>query len=77
MAERIRALYPGCSPEEAGRIAAHTAARGTGCMGRSAAGRALDDQALKLAVGAWVRYRWRNNARMVFAWQRRARPGRG
>jgi hypothetical protein len=77
MAERIRALYPGCSPDEAGRIAAHTAARGSGRVGRSAAGRALDDQALKLAVGAWVRYRWRNNARMVFAWQRRARPGRG
>jgi hypothetical protein len=57
MAERIRALYPGCPPAEAVRISAHTAARGSGRVGRSATGRALDDQALKLAVGAWVRHR--------------------
>ena len=57
MTEKIRALYPGCPPEEACRIAAHTAARGSGRAGRSAAGRALDDHALALAVAAWVRHR--------------------
>ena len=57
MAEKIRALYPGCPPAEARGIAAHTAARGSGRVGRSAAGRALDDQALALAVAAWVRHR--------------------
>ena len=57
MAEKIRELYPGCPAEEARRIAAHTAARGSGRVGRSAAGRALDDHALELAVGAYVRHR--------------------
>jgi hypothetical protein len=57
MAEKIRALYPGCPPKEALGIAAHTAARGSGRVGRSAAGRALDDHALELAVAAWVRHR--------------------
>ena len=57
MAERIRALYPGCPPEEARGIAAHTAVRGSGRVGRSAAGRALDDHALSLAVAAYVRHR--------------------
>lgn len=56
MAEKIRALYPGCPPEEAQRIAARNAARGSGRVGRSAAGRALDDNALALAVRAWVRH---------------------
>ena len=55
-AEKIRALYPGCPPEEVRRIAAHTAVRGSGRVGRSAAGRALDDTALDLAVAAWVRH---------------------
>ena len=57
MAERIRELYPGCPPEEARGIAAHTAVRGSGRVGRSAAGRALDDHALALAVAAYVRHR--------------------
>jgi hypothetical protein len=54
MAGKIRALFPGCPPQEAARIAAHTAMRGSGRVGRSAAGRALDDEALTLAVAAWV-----------------------
>ncbi len=57
MAEKILALYPGCPPTEARGIAAHTARRGSGRVGRSAAGRALDDHALSLAVAAWVRHR--------------------
>ena len=57
MTEKIRSLYPRCPPAEAERIARHTAARGSGRVGRSAAGRALDDRALELAVAAYVRHR--------------------
>jgi hypothetical protein len=56
MAQKIRELYPGCPPGEARGIAAHTAVRGSGRVGRSAAGRALDDKALALAVAAWIRH---------------------
>ena len=37
-------------------IARHTALRGSGRVGRSAAGRALDEQAITLAVVASVRH---------------------
>lgn len=57
MAQRIEALFPGCPPPEAEAIAAHTAARGSGRVGRSATGRALDEGALALAVRAAVRHR--------------------
>ncbi len=60
MAERIRALFPACPPAEASAIAAHTAQRGSGRVGRSAAGRSLQDQALQLAVVAAVRHRHTN-----------------
>ncbi len=57
MAARIRELFPRCPPEEAQRIAGHTAVRGSGRIGRTAAGRRLDEQALMLAVAAAVRHR--------------------
>lgn len=57
MAERIRQLFPGCPPERAEAIARHTGERGSGRVGRSAAGRALDDEALRRAVVASVRHR--------------------
>jgi len=57
MAERIRLLYPGIPPPEADRIAMHTAARGSGRVGRSEPGRALDEDALRLAVTASIRHR--------------------
>jgi hypothetical protein len=60
MAARIRALFPGCSAAEANRIAQHTAERGSGRVGRSAAGRALEDEAIELAVAAAVRHRHTN-----------------
>jgi hypothetical protein len=72
MAEKIRALYPGCPPEEAIGFAAHTAARGSGRVGRSAAGRALDDQALALAVAAWVRHRHTRYDELLMGGQERA-----
>jgi len=54
---RIRELFPRCPPEVASGIAVHTAARGSGRVGRSAAGRALAEEALMLAVAAYVRHR--------------------
>jgi hypothetical protein len=72
MAQKIRELYPGCPPEEAHRIAAHTAARGSGRVGRSAAGRALDDHALELAVAAWVRHRHTRYDELLMSGQERA-----
>jgi hypothetical protein len=57
MTEQILALYPGCPPEQAREIAMHTAARGSGRIGRTEAGCALDPEALRLAVIAAVRHR--------------------
>ncbi|WP_216214007.1 DUF2293 domain-containing protein [Amycolatopsis aidingensis] len=56
MAERIRELYPGCPAQRAAAIAEHAATRSSGRVGRSAAGRALDEQAVRLAVIASVRH---------------------
>jgi len=56
MAESIQRMYPSCPAAEVERIARHTAERGSGRVGRSAAGRNLEDRALELAVGAWVRH---------------------
>ncbi len=57
MTERILALYPGCPATEAAAIAAHTAVRGSGRVGRTEAGRALEPEPLRLAVIAAVRHR--------------------
>jgi hypothetical protein len=56
LTQAIRDRYPGCPPEEAHRIAGHTALRGSGRIGRSAAGRALEPEAIDLAVVAWIRH---------------------
>jgi len=56
MAGEIRRLFPRCPADRAEAIARHTALRGSGRVGRSAAGRALDEQAITLAVVASVRH---------------------
>jgi phage FluMu protein Com len=56
MTEAILELFPGCPPDEARRISAHTAARGSGRVGRTAAGRGLEQEALIAAVIAAVRH---------------------
>jgi hypothetical protein len=56
MAAKIRDLFPRCLVDEARRIAARTAERGSGRVGRSAAGRRLDPEALTLAVAAALRH---------------------
>lgn len=55
-AREVARLFPGCPEERAEAIAHHAAARHSGRVGRSAAGRALDPQAVTLAVVASVRH---------------------
>ncbi|GAA3490097.1 DUF2293 domain-containing protein [Streptomyces cremeus] len=52
----VLALFPGCPPGRAHAVAAHTSQRGSGRVGRSAAGRALDEAAVTAAVRASVRH---------------------
>ncbi|AZM88657.1 MULTISPECIES: DUF2293 domain-containing protein [Streptomyces] len=55
-AAEIRRLFPGCPADRAQAIAAHASLRGSGRVGRTAAGRALDEQAVSVAVRAAVRH---------------------
>jgi hypothetical protein len=54
--EAIRAAFPGCPADEAARIAAWTCRKHSGRVGRSAAAKALDPAALRLAVIAHIRH---------------------
>jgi hypothetical protein len=56
MARGIERLYPGCPRGRAEAIARHTGTRGSGRVGRSEAGRALQPAAIALAVAASVRH---------------------
>ena len=56
MAEEIIRLFPGCPAQRAQTIARHASVRGSGRVGRSAAGRALDARTIELAVAAAVRH---------------------
>src|SRR5437660_1372238 len=55
-ASAIAAVFPGCPPSRARTIAERAAVRGSGRVGRSAAGRALDPDAITAAVVASVRH---------------------
>jgi hypothetical protein len=52
----IRRLFPGCPPGRAKAIAAWTGVRGSGRVGRSASGQALEPRAVERAVVASVRH---------------------
>jgi hypothetical protein len=56
LAKEILRLFPACPQERAEAIAAHAGARSSGRVGRSAAGRALEPDAVTLAVVASVRH---------------------
>lgn len=56
LADQIKRLYPCCPVTRAAAIARHAATRGSGRVGRSAAGRALRPEAVRLAVVASVRH---------------------
>jgi hypothetical protein len=55
-AAEIARLYPGCPTTRAEAIARHAGLRGSGRVGRSADGRALDQRAIALAVVASIRH---------------------
>ena len=56
MTKEIARLFPGCPEDRARAIASHAAVRGSGRVGRSAAGRALEPEAIELAVAAAIRH---------------------
>jgi hypothetical protein len=56
MAPGWKRLFPRCPAERVEAIARHTSLRGSGRVGRSAAGRSPDEQAIMLAVVASVRH---------------------
>jgi hypothetical protein len=49
-------MFPSCPAPRAKAIAEHAGLRGSGRVGRSAAGRALEEQAVFLAVVASIRH---------------------
>ncbi|SDC46622.1 DUF2293 domain-containing protein [Actinokineospora iranica] len=55
-AARIGELFPGLAADRAKAIADHAGTRSSGRVGRSAAGRALDEHAVTLAVVAAIRH---------------------
>lgn len=55
-AERVRQLYPRCPAVTATAIAEHACAKYSGRVGRSAAAKALDGEAVRLAVIAHIRH---------------------
>ncbi len=55
--QAILRLFPSCPSEEARSVARHTTVRSSGRVGRSAAGQAMDDNAVALAVAAHIRHR--------------------
>jgi hypothetical protein len=57
MQERLKQMFPGCPVVEAEIIARHTSVRSSGRVGRSAAGRNLEEEALRLAAVAYIRHR--------------------
>ncbi|WP_049560710.1 DUF2293 domain-containing protein [Nonomuraea sp. SBT364] len=57
MATEIARLFPGCPPARAREIAEHAGLRGSGRVGRTAAAKVLDENAITLAVIASVRHR--------------------
>jgi hypothetical protein len=55
-AEAIRRMFPGCPAGRADEIARHATVRGSGRIGRTTAGWAMDPEAITLAVIASVRH---------------------
>lgn len=56
VAHKLKALFPGCPPQEAVQIAAWTCRKHSGRVGRSAAAKEFDPQVLRLAVIAHIRH---------------------
>lgn len=59
-ATHVRALFPNCPPDREQTIAEHACRKYTGRIGRSAAAKAFDEDAVRLAVIAHIRHRETN-----------------
>jgi hypothetical protein len=55
-AARIGQLYPGCPPDRQEQIAGHACQKYSGRVGRSAAAKRFDEEAVQLAITAHVRH---------------------
>jgi len=55
-ANRVRELFPGCPPGREKIIAEHACRKYSGRVGRSSAAKALDEDAVRLAVTAHIRH---------------------
>ena len=55
-AQEVRRLYPNCPPDRETAIAEHACLKYSGRVGRSAAAKDLDEEAVSLAVVAHVRH---------------------
>jgi len=69
LAAALLGQFPGCPPDRALLIAQHAGARSSGRIGRTSAGRALEAEAVRLAVVAAVQ-QWTDRP-----YQRGSRPG--
>ena len=72
MTREVSRLFPGCPPKEAQTIAEHTARRGSGRVGRTAAGQSLEEEALTLAVVAHIRHRYTNYDELLMSGNERS-----
>jgi hypothetical protein len=72
-ADAIRKLFPGCPPARAEEIARHAATRGSGRIGRSAAARVFQPDAVHLAAAASVRHVDTNYDQLLMSGVDRAR----
>ncbi len=57
MEAKLQELFPGCPADETKFIAQHTSVRSSGRVGRSAAARNLEEEALTMAAVAYIRHR--------------------
>ena len=55
-AERVRECFPGCPHGREKKIAEHACLKYSGRIGRSAAAKSLDEEAVRLAVIAHIRH---------------------
>lgn len=60
MQAKLMEMFPRCPEKDAATIARHTSERSSGRVGRSEAGRNLDEEALRLAAFAYIRHRYTN-----------------
>jgi hypothetical protein len=70
-AKRVRELYPGCPQGREKQIAEHACRKYSGRVGRTAAAKELDEQAVRLAVVAHLRHTATEyDALLVAGWDR-------